>query len=150
VKPGAKPFIYFYPTYPDADVCATRTDLPVVTAFPDTKVLAHGHSHPSEPNQQVICKDSTGNIIRDTQGNPQSSTTVDGADQGDWVWTNSVNDTTQNPSYQAKGWLPMPGFIFDKHNLFTMRPGQSLGDEHDPGNKFTFDKGRCKWPKRKV
>jgi hypothetical protein len=75
---------------------------------------------------------------------------VDGADQGDWDWTNTVNDTTKNPQYQAKGWLPMPGFIIDKHNLFTMRPGQSLGDESNVGNKFNWDKGRCKWPKRKL
>ena len=56
-------------------------------------------------------------------------------------------DSTQNPAYAAKGRLPMPGFIIDKHNFYTMRPGQSLGDELNSGNTFPSGNGRCKWPR---
>jgi hypothetical protein len=149
VSPGAKPYIYFYSTFPTADVSQTKTELPTVTYFANTKVLAHGHSHPSEPNQSVTCHDSdTGELVVDENGNPITQKTVDGADKYDWQWTNTVNNPALNPTYAAKGWLPMPGFIIDKHNVFTLRPGQSLGDEHNSGNKFPFGNGRCKWPRR--
>jgi hypothetical protein len=148
VTPGAKPYIFNYPRFPTADVCQTPTEMPIVTSFPNTKVLGHGHDHPSEPNQTVTCNDDSGNIKVDKNGTPIPVTTVDGADQTDWDWTNDVNDPTKNPQYAAKGWLPMPGFIIDKHNVFTTRPGQSLGDEQNSGNKFPSGNGRCKWPRR--
>ena len=56
----------------------------------------------------------------------------------------------------------MPGLIIDKHNVYVLRPGQSVGTEHDAGNQFNWDgvsktpndttrlPRRCGWPKRIV
>jgi hypothetical protein len=144
VTPGSAPYLYFFPRDPSASVCntgpQTLPDIPL--PWPNRKVLAHGHDHLSEPNISVQCTDSTGMTY--------VAKTVDGASTDDWEFTNLVNNPAQNPTYQQIGWLPMSGFIIDKHNVFVMRPGQSAGSEHQTGNKFRWDKGLCAWPKRSV
>ena len=146
VAPGATPYLKIYPHLPSDDVCFDSTFIPYPANLPaNTKIVAHGHDHPSEPNISVMCKDSTG-------ASTIPATTVYGADQGDRDWADRVN--TLYPT--------MPGYIIDKHNVYVLRPGQSLGHDHDPGNQFNWDGlsktpndatrflRRCGWPKRIV
>lgn len=147
VATGATPYLKIYPHLPSDDVCFDSTFIPLPANLPaNTKIVAHGHDHPSEPNISVMCKDSTG-------ASTIPATTVYGADQGDRDWADRVNKFV-NPT--------MPEYIIDKHNVYVLRPGQSLGQEHDPGNQFNWDGlsktpndttrflRRCGWPKRIV
>jgi hypothetical protein len=151
VTPDAEPYLLIYQRG-ENDVCFATTSIPPPSWLPpNTRILAHGHDHPSEPNQNVMCVDSTGAATIPGK-------TVNGADQGDRDWANRVNDTTANP-IKNTGWLPMSGYIIDKHNVFVLRPGEKVGDEHNAGNKFNWDglsptdgrtARRCKWPKKVV
>lgn len=150
VTPGAQFYLRIFPKFPGADVCATRSEMTLPSQLPpNTRVYLHGHDHPSEPNKLVHCKDSLGNYYVDRNNQKIPFKTVDGADPEDREWADSVNSPTANAPYAARGWLPMPGLTIDKHNVFMLRPGEKLGDEVKSGRKFNWDKGRCKWPKRK-
>ena len=121
-------------------------------APPNTRILAWGHDHPSEPNIDVACRDSTGAFY--------IGTTANGASPDDRIAADNVNSSTSNPTAATAGWLPMSGIIIDKHNVFIMRPSAALGSEQNAGNKFNWDgldptdptrtPRRCGWPKRVV
>lgn len=152
VTPGAEPYLQIYPHLPTDDVCGAAAFIPSLAALPaNTRILAHGHTHPSEPNITVMCRDSSGAATI-------PATTVDGASVFDRAWASRVNDPTGNPLANT-GWLPMPGFIIDKHNVFVQRPGAAPGAERAAGNIFNWDglppiaaglSLRCRWPKKVV
>jgi hypothetical protein len=143
VTAGAEPYVFIMPKAPNANVCWTNVLMPpLADLLPNTRILAQGHDHPSEPNQTVNCKDRNGNSY--------SGKTSNGAEKADRVFADSVNSATKYPEYAAKGWQPMPSFVIDKHNLYRQLPGQKLGKEKKGNNKVTWDKGFCAWPKRSI
>jgi hypothetical protein len=143
VTPGAEPYLFIMPKSPSANVCWTNAFMPAIADLPpNTRIVAQGHDHPSEPNITVNCKDKSGNSF--------SGKTANGAEKPDRVFADSVNSATKYPEYAAKGWQPMPSFVIDKHNLFRQLPGQKLGKEKKGSNKVKWDKGFCAWPKRSI
>jgi hypothetical protein len=151
--PSTKPYLFVFPRAPGADVCESSAPVPKpAEAPPNTRIIAYGHDHPSEPNAGLLCRDSVSGSY--------FAISSDGASPDDRLASDSVNSPTFNPTAQAAGWLPLSQYIIDKHNVFVLRPGQRLGQERDPGNMFNWDgltptdpvrtKGRCRWPKRVV
>lgn len=145
VTPGAMPYLVFTPHQPTDDVCHVETPVLPGPALlpPNTKFLGTGHDHPSESFTVVKCRDSNGN-----QTIPQS--TVYGASKADIKEERRVNLSYPNAVQ----------FIIDKHNVYLVRPGATLGDEHLTGNEFSWDglmpprddrlRRRCGWPKKTV
>lgn len=103
-------------------------------------MLAWGHDHPSEPNQEVNCTNADGTVTG-------TGTTVDVATKEDWKVARNYNDPSKNAGFDSKGWLPGPGLLMDLHRLMILRPGQGFGSETAAGNVFTWDRGLCAWPK---
>jgi hypothetical protein len=143
VTPGAVPYLAYNPRQPTDDVCHGSTVLPGPSMLPpNTKLLGTGHNHPSESFITVKCRDRNGN-----QTIPAS--TVYGASKTDMKWQKTVNAAYPS-AFQV---------IIDKHNVYFVRPGASIGAEHQIGNQFNWDglmpidgrlKRRCGWPKRIV
>lgn len=144
VTPGAQPYLAFTPRQPTDDVCyATTPSLPAPLLPPNTKVLGFGHEHPSESFVVVKCRDQDGN-----QTIPR--TTAYGASNTDIVEQRRFNAVYPNAVQ----------FIIDKHNVYIVRPGANLGDEHLTGNEVSWDglmpprddrlRRRCGWPKKTV
>jgi hypothetical protein len=149
VTPGAQPYLLILPKDPSANVCDANPALPNAQFLPaNTRVLAWGHDHPSEPNIDVACRDSIGGFF--------IASTSNGASSDDWKAAKKLN-IGGVPTWPT-GWFPMSGYIIDKHNVFILRPGQLFGQEHDLGNMFNWDgltprdttvyARRCGWPKR--
>ena len=167
VTPGAKPYVMVLPANPDADECniGSTPVMPTPSAVPpNTKILAWGHDHPYEASDTVtpgarlgMCRDESGRF------NPfQAPTMLEGASKYDRDATDNWNNPAVNQGAAAAGWLPMPSFIIDYHQVYVLRPGQNLRDEKLAGNKISWDRHypnqddtitlprRCGWPKRTV
>lgn len=161
VTPGAMPHLMILPRDPTADECNGTPQTPTPASVPpNTRILAWGHTHPFEASDSnptmrlAFCKDAAGRL--------GAKTMEEGASKEDRQATNAFNDPAFNQTTQAAGWLPMPSFIIDIHNVYVLRPGQALGDELNAGNKFSWDSfyktptdttrtlRRCGWPKRIV
>lgn len=154
VTPGSTPWIFIKPKHPWADVCSPglsdMPNIPLVSPLQNHKILASGHDHPSSPNIPVTCKDSTGNPKADQNGTPLVFTTADGPTVADWIWLDTLNSSSANASYAAKGWLPMPEMVIDRMKLMMMRPGGTTGSEKALGNTFNHKFGKCAWPQRVI
>ena len=167
VTPGAKPHLMILPVNDSADECNIGKDpiMPTPSAVPpNTRILAWGHDHPTEATDSVTpgarlgsCRDESGRY------NPfLAPTMLEGASKEDRDATDRWNNPAINPDAYAAGWLPMPSFIIDYHQVYMLRPGQKLRDEKLAGNKISWDRRypnqddtitlprRCGWPKRTV
>jgi hypothetical protein len=144
VTPGAQPHLAFTPRDPTADVCHTPTpSLPAPLLPPNTKVVGFGHDHPSESFIVVKCRDKHGNQTKPGR-------TAYGADGPDIKEQRRFNSVYPNAVQ----------LIIDKHNVYIVRPGANLDDEHRTGNEFSWDglmqprddrlRRRCGWPKKTV
>jgi hypothetical protein len=160
VTPGAIPYLKILPESPGADMCRATPTMPTPQSVPpNTRVVAWGHDHPFEASEDST---QTWGLCHDDAGRLQTGHMQEGASPDDRTTTDIYNDPAANPGAAAAGWLPMPSFIIDYHMVYVLRPGQKLGDELAPGNKFNWDglyptlndptrtPRRCGWPKRLV
>jgi len=146
VTPGAEPYVWFFPTSSTADVCQVGASfIDFRPRPPNTRVIGSGHAHVAEPNDIVVCRDSTGQVKHDANGNIIYGSVLPGASGPDWDWLKLVNVSGLNPGTA----LPLKEFVVKGNEVQVLDPTKDQGSELLPGGSFTWPKtGRCTWPKR--
>ena len=146
VTPGAEPYVWFFPKAANADGCQVGDSFLDWSGRPvNTRVLAGGHAHAFNPGDIVVCKDSTGQVKRDKDGNIIFGTVQLGASTFDWNHLRFVNIPNLNPGTV----LPIKEYAVKGNEVLILDPSKPEGSEQLPGGSFIWPtKGRCAWPKR--
>jgi hypothetical protein len=147
VTPGAVPFVRIFPQLPGADGCraAGWREPPDFSDRPaNTKILAWGHTHPARFS---FCLDSTGQTIKDRNGNDELFFHPPGISPGDISQFDKRNDPNRYPQYAG----PVFHFVIDPDRLWIMKPYQlSQAANLLPANHPAWSTGQCAWPKKKI
>jgi hypothetical protein len=159
-NPAAMPQLIIFPKGDSADACNGTPIMPTPAAVPaNMRILAWGHTHPFEASDSNVVNRLT--VCRNPAGQLDGFEGLEGGSAEDRATANAYNDPARNSGAASAGWLPMPGFIIDLHNVYILRPGQNSGNELTAGNKFSWDGvypnpgdsrylRRCGWPKRTI
>jgi hypothetical protein len=136
VKPGAEPYLWYFPKSPAADVCSVGDLYLDWSSRPtNTRVIATGHAHDANPGDTVICK-------RPTTGEMYQAVVGPGASPPDWTWLRLVQGKS--------GALPsLKEYVVKGNEVLVLDLSKGEGSELLPGGSFVWPvKGRCIWPKR--
>lgn len=93
----------------------------------------------------MVCRDSTGQVKLNAEGDIIYGKVLPGASDRDWNWLKLVNTPGLNPGTV----LPLKEFVVKGNEVHVLDLSREKGSELLPGGGFTWPKaGRCTWPKR--
>lgn len=145
VTPGATPYVLIRPKRPTADPCFAREPYPFSDRPAGTKLLAWGHTHPSE-GEYVVCTLSDG-TFENLNGVPIAEKIDIGVSRGDWQTSQNFNEPG-HPDYKGPQYGPLYQLVVTPSTLFFIKPWQQLPNAPNllNGNRPRLKTGKCAWP----